>query len=270
MIGFTVNFSGNTAFGSYGLAGGGNADTAASRLLAGSALSSLAGSRSSIAQIQAALTSLRDTLQAARGGADAVPGRTTLKAVTADIERYVDQPTYVTINGKPVQNGTVTVSQGTQQVVVGYERVSRASLAVHDAVKALSAAVANVVSAAGQDGGGVGGGVGAGAFANDVSALLKNGDFNNAVARPDAASLDAAISQIDGVLAGAAGLGFTVSQRASAAAQVDLGGLLLGASATLFDGVSSLTDSGSGTGAYQTTSNSTSSTSSGSTLSTIA
>ena len=120
MIGSIVGFSGNFAFGGFGstgLSGGGNAYAAgaASRLIAGSSLSSLAGGRAGVAEIQAALTQLRDALIGARDAADAVPGRTTLKAVTATIEHYVDKPTYVTIDGKPVQNGTVTVSEGSNR-----------------------------------------------------------------------------------------------------------------------------------------------------------
>ncbi|HZD91406.1 MAG TPA: hypothetical protein VE224_14995 [Pseudolabrys sp.] len=204
---------------------GGAISGAAAQLIAGSPLTSLAGGRSGVARIEAALKSLRDTLAAARAGADPVPGDTTLAPVTASISHYVDQATYVTINGQPVQNGTVTVALDTETLVVGYQRVARAPLAVRDAVKALSTTVANVVAAEGADGGA------AGAFARNVSALLKNGDFNQAVTAPDTASLDSALSQIDGALAGAAGFGFGVQQRAAAAAQVDFGGLLLGASA---------------------------------------
>ena len=74
---------------------------------------------------------------------------------------------------------------------------------------------------------------------------------------------------IDGLLAKAAGFGFTVNHRAAAAAQIDLGGLLLGAAPNLLGGSSAPTGS-DGAGAYQTASTSTETTSSGSTVSTVA
>jgi hypothetical protein len=270
VIGSVVNFSGSFAFGGFrltGLSGGGSsyAASASSRLLAGAALQSLDNSRTGIDQIKAALTKLRDTLQAARDNADAVPGRTTLKAVTADIEQVKDQPTYVRIDGTLVQTGMITVSQGTKAVIVGYERVTRAPLDVGKDVKSLSAAVTNLVAAVGRDS--------AGGLAAQVSALLKSSDFQTAVATPDAASLDAGIAKIDGVLAQAEGVGFTVNTRASAAAQVDLGSLLLGASPSVIGGSTSSTTgstSWSGSSAYQTTSTSTLNTSSGGTVSTVA
>jgi hypothetical protein len=47
---------------------------------------------------------------------------------------------------------------------------------------------------------------------------------------PDVASIDAALGQIDGVLAKADGLRSTLASQASATALVDLGGALLAAS----------------------------------------
>ena len=240
MIGSAVNFSGSSAFGSFGLAGGGSyAAGASGRLLTGSALQSLGDSRASVAQIQAALTQLRDALVSARDNADAVPGRTTLKAVTADITRYVDKPTFVTVNGKPVQNGTVTVADGTQKIITAFERVNRGRTDIGESLRVLLNATVNVGSAPGL--------ASVNTFGSQIGAFLKSTDFNTAVSQPDKASLDSAIGQIDGLLAGAQALGFTVSHRAAAAAQVDLGSLLIGAA----PGTST---SATGASAYQSTS----------------
>ncbi len=262
MIGAAVNFAGQYAFGSFGsgLAGGGRT-YADSRLLSGSALRSLGNSRASVDEIKAALQSLRDALIGARDSADAVPGRTTLKAVTTDITHYVDKPTFVTIDGKPVRNGTVTVADGTQKVVTAYERVNRSRPDIGRALKALLNATVNVGSAPGLDN--------AGTFGSQIAAFLKNTDVTTAVTRPDKASLDGALQQIDGLLASASGLGFTVNHRAAAAAQVDLGSLLLGAAPSTIGGSATSTSS-SGASAYQAASTSTSNTSSGSTVSAVA
>ena len=72
---------------------------------------------------------------------------------------------------------------------------------------------------------------GAGGFASDVSTLLKSSELTTAVNAPDAAAIDAAIGRIDTVLAKADGLRSSIGTRASAAAQVDLSGLLLSATA---------------------------------------
>lgn len=265
MIGAVVGFSGRFAYGSFGsgLAGGASsfAGSASSRLIAGSALSSLDGSRTSVADIKAALTQLRDALINARGNADAVPGRTTLKAVTAEIERYVDKPTYITVDGEPVQNGTVTVADGTQKIITAFERVNRGRTDIGESLRVLLNATVNVGSAPGLSS--------ENTFGDQIAAFLKNADVQTAVTRPDKASLDSAISQVEGLLANAEGLGLTVNLRAAAAAQVDLGGLLLGANPGLFDGGSTSTGS-SGSSAYQAASGATSSASSGSTLSTVA
>ena len=277
MIGFGVSFTGNTTFGGFGLTelsgalssfAAGN-DAASSRLLAGNALSSADGSRTSLAQIKAALGQLRDALSAARDNADAVPGRTTLKAVTTEITRYVDKPTYVTVNGKPVQNGTVTVADGTQKFVSAYERVTRGRTDIGKALKVLLNATVNVGSAPGL--------ANVNTFGSQIGAFLKNTDVNTALTRPDKASLDSALAQVNGLLASAEGLGFAVNHSAKAAAQVNLGGLLLSVDASTITSSSSSTgttdtSSASATSAYQTTSTSTSttSTSSGSTVSTVA
>jgi len=267
VIGSVVNFSGNTAFGGFAAAGlsGGRSPYAAvadSSLFSGAALQSLGNSRSSVDQIKAALASLRDALTAARDKADAVPGTTTLQAVTADITQYVDKPTFVTVNGKPVQNGTVTVAEGTKQLVVGYARVNRAAPDVGPALKMLLNATVNVGSAPGL--------ANVNTFGSQIATFLKNTDVTTAVTRPDKASLDSAIAQIDGMLAGAAGLSFSVKQQAAAAAQVNLGSLLLGASSSTSAGSTSPTTSANGAGAYQATASSTTSTSSGSTVKTVA
>lgn len=262
MIGSVVGFSGSFAYGGFGsgLAGGGST-FASARLIAGSALSSLDVGRGGVAAIKAALTKLRDALAAARDNADAVPGRTTLKAATVEIERYVDKPTYVTIDGEPVQNGTVTVSQGKQEVLVGYERVNRYGPEISEGLRVLLRATTAVGTAPGLDN--------LGTFGDQIAAFLKSADLDTAATRPDKTSLAGALEQVNGLLASAEGLGFTVSQRAAAASQIDLGGLLLGASPGLFDGASTPTSSG-GSSAYQTASASTSDTSSGSTVSRVA
>ncbi len=277
MIGYGVNFGSNSTFGGFGLTGlsGGlssvasGADSAAGRLAAGSALTSLDTSRSSVAEIKAALGQLRDALSAARDNADAVPGSTTLKAVTTEITHYIDKPTYVTVNGKPVQNGTVTVADGTRKFVSAYERVTRGRTDIGKALKVLLNATVNVGSAPGL--------ANVNTFGSQIGAFLKNTDVKTALTRPDKASLDSALAQVNGLLASAEGLGFAVNQSAKAAAQVNLGGLLLSADASTITGSSSSTgttdtSSTSATSAYQTTSTSTSttSTSSGSTVSTIA
>lgn len=184
-------------------------------------LRTLDNSRSGIDRIKAALTNLRDTLQTARNTASAVPGGTQLNPIVAYIEQTQDVPTFVTIDGQPVQSGTITVSLGTHAVVVGYEAGSRPSLAVQDAVGALASSVAQVVASVG-DGS-------ARALASDVSALLKSRDLATAANAPDVASIDAALGQIDGALAEAGGLGSSLSSQASAAARTDLSGVLLGA-----------------------------------------
>lgn len=182
-------------------------------------LQAIDSGRSGVDRIKAALTRLRNALQAARGSANAVPGGTELTPIIADIEQTKDQPTFVTINGQPVQNGTITVSLGTRPVVVGYEAGSRPSLAVHDALSALSSTVSQLVATVGSDAGG---------FASDVSALLKSSDLATAVNAPDVASIDAALAQIDGVLAKTGGLRSSLTSQASAAALTNLGGALLG------------------------------------------
>jgi hypothetical protein len=268
VIGSVVNFSGYFALGGFGLTGlssdsgaaasgalGGNA----SRLLdgAGFTLQALDNSRAGIDQIKSALTKLRDTLQAARDQADAVSGRTQLQPVVADVEQTQDKPTYVTINGAVVQTGTITVSLGTRPLIVGYERANRSPLAAGDAVRSLASTVATLVSAVGADG--------TNGFAADVSALLQNSDFTTAVNTPDTAAIEAAIGRIDGVLAKTAGLGSSISARASAAAQVNLGGLLLGAAPNA--GAASSAPAGlTGDSLYQSTSSSLP----GTTLSTLA
>ena len=263
MIGSVVNFSGSYGFGSFGSAGGGNsyASDASRRLIASSSLQTLSNSRSGIDQIKAALTSLRDMLAAARDGADAVPGDTTLKAVITDITHYIDKPTFVTVNGKAVQNGTVTVADGTQKVVTAFERVNRGRTDIGESLRVLLNATVAVGSAPGLSS--------ENTFGSQIGAFLKSDALQTAVSRPDKASLDSAIGQINGLLATAEGLGFTASHRAAAAAQVDLGSLLLGATPSTIGG-STTTTSSSGAGAYQTTSTSTASTSSGSTVKTVA
>ncbi len=256
MVGFSVNGAGMPTSGGFGLtdlAGGAGAlagGTNAARLLAGNALSSFAGSRADIVRIAAALGRLRDALTAARGGADAVPGRTTLQAVTTDITRYVDKPTFVTVNGQPVQIGTVTVADGTQKLVTAYERVTRGRTDIGDALKVLLNATMNVGSAPGL--------ANVGTFGSQIAAFLKNTDVTTALTRPDKASLDSALTQVNGLLAAAEALGLAANQSARAAAQPGLGALLLGASAGAATDSSSPagasdTSASSGASAYQAT-----------------
>lgn len=157
-------------------------------------LHALDAGRSAVGRIKAALTHLRDTLQTARGTASAVPGGTQLTPIVADI--------------------------GQQSVVVGYEAGNRPSLAVHDALGALTSTVSQLVATVGGSARG---------FAADVSALLKSRDLATAVNTPDVASIDAALGQINGVLAKADGLGRSLTSQASSAAQANLSGVLLDA-----------------------------------------
>lgn len=201
------------------------APTAFDALAQGGALTALDSGRGGIDRIKAELTALRDALQGARAGADAVPGSTALTPIVAQVEVTQDRPTFVDVNGTPVQTGTITVSLGTRPVVVGYESGSRVALGLRNQLNALASDVSRLVSTVGRDG--------AGGFASDVSALLKSGELATAMNAPDAASIDAAIGKINGVLAKAHGLGSSLSARASATAQVDLSGVLLGATANL-------------------------------------
>jgi len=182
-------------------------------------LQAIDSGRNGVARVTAALTRLRDALQTARATASAVPGGTQFTPIVADIEQTKDQATFVTVNGQPVQNGTTTVSLGTRPVVVGYEVGNRPSLAVHDALAALASTASQLVSTVGGD---------ARAFASDVSTLLKSSDLATAVNAPDVASIDAALGQIDGVLAKAGGLNSTLTSQASSAGQSNLSGALLG------------------------------------------
>ena len=193
----------------------------ASRLIGGGgALEALGDSRDAVAQIAAALTTLRDALTNARNSADAVPGDSTLTPVTVAIPQTIEQPTFVTVNGEPVQSGIVNVPAGTRTLTVGYERSGRAPLAVGDTLRSLAAQVAAL-----------NGSVGTGDFAAQVSALLRSGDLAAAVNTPDVGAIDAAVGEINGVLAAAGGLGQQLGARTQAAAQVNLGGLLLSADA---------------------------------------
>ena len=158
-------------------------------------LQALDAGRSGVDRIKAALTHLRDTLQTARGTASTVPGGTQLTPIVANI--------------------------GQQAVIVGYEAGNRPSLAVHDALGALASTVSQLVATVGGSARG---------FASDVSTLLKSRDLATAVNTPDVASIDAALGQIDKVLAKADGLGQSLTSQASSAAQAGLGGTLLGAS----------------------------------------
>ena len=221
MIGSVTSFSGY-----YALGGGWAAPTRpADRLLdnTGATLEALGNGASSVARIKAALTHLRDALRAARAAADAVPGRTTLKPVVAEVARTEQKPTFVTIAGQPVQTGTIDVPAGSRPLVVGYERTPRAALQVGDAVRSLAATVAALAASAGADGG----------FTADVSALLRSGDLATAVKAPDAATIDAALARIDGVLAKTEGLRASLGARAAAAARIDLSGPLLGGDAAV-------------------------------------
>jgi hypothetical protein len=154
-------------------------------------LRALDSGRSGIDRITAALTQLRKTLQTARNTASTVPGGTLLSPIVADI--------------------------GQGPVVVGYEAGNRPSLAVQDAVGALASSVAQMVAAVGGP---------TRAFASDVSALLKSHDLATAMNTPDVASLDAALGQIDSVLAKVDGLRSALSSQAS---QLSLSGVLLSA-----------------------------------------
>lgn len=257
MIGFAVNYTGNYGYGGAAAAGLSGADSsfatdASSRLIANSALSSLNGSRGSIAEIKAALSKLRDVLQSARDSADAVPGDTTLKAVTTEITHYIDKPTFVTVNGKPVQNGTVTVADGTQKFVSAYERIGRDRTDIGPTLKVLLNATVNVGSAPGL--------ASVNTFGSQIGAFLKSADLNTALSKPDKAALDGALEQVNGLLTRAEGLSFSASQSARAAAQVDLGSLLLGASPSAIGGTTTTTSS-SGASAYQATASSTTTTS---------
>lgn len=243
MTGPIVNMSGYLALGRAGSTGlmrdGGALGAAASgsnssRLLngAGSTLQALDSGRNGIDAIKSGLMKLRDTLQTARAQANAVPGHTELKPVFANIEQTVDKPTFLTIDGETVQSGTITTWQGTRPVLVGYEWANRAPLDVGESLRSLAADVSALVSAAGADG--------IGGFAADVSALLQSSDFTTAAATPDVAAIDAATAQIDAVLAKTEGLKSSLGARALAAAQVDFGGLLLGATPSLIGGTSAV------------------------------
>lgn len=195
---------------------------------AGARLHSLDSARGSVERIKAALTSLRDALQAGRDGADPVPGRNALKPVIAQVEQTAEKPTFVTIDGEVVQDGTITVSLGKRPLTVGYERAPRAPLDARDALNALAATVGKLVATVGR--GDTSG------FVDEVTALLRSGDLTTAVNRPDQGVINAALGRIDAVLAGAEGLKSSLAARESAAAQVNLGGLLLGATPDAFAG----------------------------------
>jgi hypothetical protein len=218
VIGPVLNVLGYFALGR-SVAPGGNASTLRDNTRA--TLQALDDARGGVDRIKAALTKLREALQAARAQADAVPGRTAFKPIIAQVEQTVDRPTFVTIDGQPVQSGTVTVSLGTRPLVVGYERANRTPLAVGEALKSLAATVGTLVATVGADRNG--------GFAADVSTLLRDAAFTTAVNTPDAAAIDAGLARIDATLAKAEALRFTIDTRAAAAAQVDLGSLLLAA-----------------------------------------
>jgi hypothetical protein len=195
---------------------------------AGARLSNLDRGRGGVNRIKAALNDLRDALASARDGADPVPGRSALKPIIAQVEQTVDKPTFVTIDGELVQDGTVTVSLGKRPLTVGYERGPRTPLDARGALNALAAEAADLFSTVGADG--------TGGFTAEVSALLRSGELATAVNRPDAGAIDTAIGRIDAVLAGAEGLRSSLAAQEAAAAQVDLGPLLLGATADAFAG----------------------------------
>jgi hypothetical protein len=197
--------------------------TAFGALAEGGTLTALDSGRGGVAQVKAELMKLRDALQAARKDANAVPGGTQFTPIVADIEQTQDKPTFVTVDGQPVQNGTITVSLGTRPVVVGYEVGNRSTLDVRNQLNALASHVSRLVSTVGTGS--------AGSFASDVSALLKSSDLMTAVNAPDAASIDAAIGHINNVLAKADGLRSAIGSRVAAAAQVDLSGVLISATA---------------------------------------
>jgi hypothetical protein len=179
--------------------------------------------RGGIDRIKAELTSLRDALQAAREGANAVPGTTTFTPVVTQIEQTQDRPTFVDVNGVPVMTGTITVSLGTRALVVGYDVGNRAALGLRDQLNALASDVSRLVATVGT--------ASAGSLAAGISALLKSGELVTAVNAPDAATIDAALGKIDDVLANAHALGASLSSRAAAAAQPDLSRALFGAGA---------------------------------------
>ncbi len=120
---------------------------------------------------------------------------------------------------------------------------------------------ANVSAAAGINGSTV--------FVGDISAVLRSSELQGAVTRPDKASLDGALEMVNGLLAKASALGFTVNASANAAAQIDLGSLLLGASPSLLGG-STASAGSDGASAYQAAASSTTGSASGSTVSTVA
>ena len=225
MNGSVFSLSGSFATGR-NVAPGGNS----ARLLgdAGATLHSLDSGRTAADRIKVALTKLRDALQNARDDANPVPGRTTLKPVVANVEQTVDKPTYVTIDGEVVQDGTITVSLGKRPLVVGYERTPRAPLNARDALNTLAATVGSLVATVGAKN--------TGSFVDKVSALLSSGDLATAVSRPDTGAIDTALRRIDAVLSGADGLQSSLAARQSATAQVDFGGLLLGATPDVFTG----------------------------------
>lgn len=194
----------------------------------GARLHNLDSARGSVAGIKAALTSLRDALEVGRDGADPVPGRSALKPVIAEVEQTAEKPTFVTIDGELVQDGTITVSLGKRPLTVGYERTPRAPLDARDALNALAATVGRLVATVGRGD--------AGGFVDKVTALLRSGDLITAVNRPDKGAIDTALGRIDAVLAGAEGLRSSLTARELAAAQVNLGGLLLGATPDAFGG----------------------------------
>ncbi len=223
MIGSVFNVSVYSAlYGAGSVSYGTAADSNASRLLDGAgALQGLDSGRSSIEAVKAALTKLRDALQAARDQVSSIPGRTEFKPVVADIAQTVDKTVYGTVDGGLVEAGTIRESRGTRSLVVGYERTNRTPVNAGGALEALVANVATLVSRVGANG--------AGGFAADVSALLRSSELTTAVNRPDAGAIGTAIARIDDVLARTDGLRFSIGTRASVAALVDLGGLLLGA-----------------------------------------
>lgn len=231
MVGSVFSLSGSFATGR-NVAPDGNS----ARLLggAGATLHNLENSRTATDRIRVALTQLRAALQDARDGADPVPGRSALKPVIAQVEDTVDKPTFVTINGNVVQDGTITVSLGKRPLVVGYERTPRASLDARDALNTLAATVGSLVATVGAKN--------TGGFVDKVSTLLSSGDLATAVSRPDSSAIDNALGRIDAVLAGAEGLRSSLAGRQSAAAQVDLGGLLLGATGDVFTGAGGATE----------------------------
>ena len=226
MIGSVVNFSGSYAFGGFGSTG-----------LSGGGSAYAAGAGEPPARRLGAVIAGRQPRQrrADPGGADANcatrwPARATAPTPFPAAPRsrpspptsthYVDKPTYVTVNGKPVQNGTVTVADGTQKIVTAFERVNRGRTDIGESLRVLLNATVAVGSAPGLSS--------ENTFGSQIGAFLKSDALNTALSKPDKASLDGAIDQVDGLLAKAEGLGFTASHRAAAAAQVDLGGAVAG------------------------------------------